>query len=74
MKVSILDSHVGEGGVECKANKCDAEAKNGDVSNILEELLSPHVETRVEDDRRQKEVKEEVLLKLVDFGSLVTKG
>ena len=41
------------------------------MSIVLKELLSAHIEARAEDDRRQQEVKEQVLLELVDLCALV---
>jgi len=69
MQVSILKSKVREHRVERKADESHPKAENGDVSNVLKELLPSHVEARVQDDGRKQEVKEDVLIELVDLGA-----
>ena len=57
--------------VNGEAHKCYAKPENGDVAQVLEKLLPPHIKARVEDDGRQQEVEKEVLTEAVLVCSLV---
>ena len=74
LEASIFDRGITHHRIDREADKSDAKSKNGDITDILEELLSAHVEARVKNDGRQEEVEEEVLLKLVDFSSILAEA
>ena len=74
LKIEVLDRDIWGSWVKCKAYESDTQAKDRYISNVLKEFLASHVEARVEDDRWQEEIKEEVLLELIDLSTFGIKG
>ena len=67
VKVKQVKSENRESNEAAKCDECAEDSKQKNVAYVVEELLSIHIEASCEDDRRQDEIEEEIVIESHDM-------